>query len=191
LYIDRQSRRLYVLDKGSHIIFQDPVGVGRGSLRIKRSMGDLVTPTGEFLVDLILYKDKGFDAVSADDLRRYKNSRFSTLISSESGLARLFTNMNQIDFNNDGKADHAYGEGYIGISSLTGAITGPKMYLYGNTPYWYSIALHGTSQPQNIGGTNSGGCVNVNNTTIAKLIEKALVKIGTRVTIADCPPKRP
>ncbi|NJQ98763.1 MAG: L,D-transpeptidase [Hydrococcus sp. CSU_1_8] len=55
-----------------------------------------------------------------------------------------------------------------------------------NTPYWFSIALHGTpTEKTDIGAANSGGCIHVQQQVLKKLVEEGIVKIGTPVIIAD------
>ncbi len=63
-------------------------------------------------------------------------------------------------------------------------VTGPKASLYQGKVYWYSIALHGTPNPQKaIGAATSGGCVHLDSATLKRLL--SLVSIGTRVDIFD------
>lgn len=173
LYVDRAQRQLYVLNPEGTVMWQAPCGIGRGGRRVKKSMADEVTPTGEFVVDIIL-----------DHTPELNQSLRATPV----GLAQLFRNMDGIDFNGDGRPDHAFGSAYIGLDSKT-AITGPKLKPYRDgTLYWFSIALHGTPDPANIGKANSGGCVHLGADSLAHLIEGGIVRIGTRVTIADVPP---
>lgn len=188
LHVDRAGRKLYLLDDRKNVILTDKVGVGKGGLRQKKNMDDSVTPTGIFHVDLILYKDRHFNRVSLNHLKTYcKTKKFNHLLESRDSLAELFTNMNSLDFDGDGRADRAYGDGYIGLTSTDG-ITGPKMQLFGQTPYWCSIALHGTSDPKSIDLAQSGGCVHLRESTISKLICSGLITIGTRVMISDRTP---
>jgi lipoprotein-anchoring transpeptidase ErfK/SrfK len=188
LYIDRKARMLYAIDAKNAVIDKFPVGIGKGGLKKKSGMSDNVTPTGEFTVELVLSKNTDNNAVKSSFLKKYKSSTaYCELVRSKMGLARLFQYMNSIDFDNDGKPDNAYGSAYIGLTSRQ-AITGPKMRNYGKTPYWYSIAIHGTSDPRNIGLARSGGCVHLSEAALMKLIGEYFVKIGTRVTIADSPP---
>jgi hypothetical protein len=137
-------------------------------------MADNVTPTGEFMVDIILNHKPEFN---------------QSLHPTSVNLAQLLHNMDNMDFNHDGRPDRAYGNAYIGLDSKT-AITGPKLTRYRDgTPYWFSIALHGTPDPATIGNAASGGCIHLSADTLAHLIEAGIVKIGTRVTISDGPPK--
>jgi hypothetical protein len=187
LHIDRKHRKIYVLN-GSKVIYKSECGVGRGGLKIKKKMSDFITPTGEFVVDLILYVKPQFNTISMLNFNKYKSSKnYSSLASPPDGLSRLFQNMNNIDFDKNGKADQAYGLGYIGLNSNR-AVTGPKMRMYGSVPYWFSIALHGTPNNDNVGQANSGGCIHLSEKDITYLVENRIVKIGTQVIISDLPP---
>lgn len=175
---------------GGTVLAKYPIGIGKGSLqKVKRSMSDNITPTGDFTVELVLSRKSHENAVASSFQKRYQSSpQYTRLVESKSGLAQLFKNMNSIDFNADGKPDNAYGTAYIGLTSKR-VITGPKMRMYGKTPYWYSIAIHGTPDPdRTIGRATSGGCVHLGEDGLMKLIGEKFVKVGTRVIIADAPP---
>lgn len=200
IYIDRKGRKLYTVDATGAVTAQYPIGIGKGSIRrTKRSMSDNITPIGDFKVELVLSKNADFNAIDRSFLKKYRTSpTFLSLVNSKSGLEQLFKNMNSIDFNADGKPDNAYGAAYIGLTSRTAitgpntsrtAIAGPKMHLYGNVPYWYSIAIHGTPNPDKaLGQATSGGCIHLGEDALMKLIGEKFVKVGTRVTIQDAPP---
>lgn len=184
----RSGRTVFLLDETGQILHSEPIGIGRGGLRDKDSMDDLVTPTGTFVVDLVLHRAHARDAVAPEAVRRFAGDpAFAELLSGETGLAKLFENMNSIDFDGDGAADAAYGAAYIG---LDGDQTGPKMRLHGRsgTPYWYSIALHGTPDPENLGAASSGGCVHVGESLLERLITERILQVGSRVRITDEPP---
>lgn len=176
VYIDKAGLQFYVIDQDGNILFKAPCGVGKGGLKQKKNMSDSVTPIGEFTVDLILYENNSFDNIQEPNLVRLPGS-----------LSQLFQNMNSIDFNSDGKPDNAYGSGYIGLDSRT-SITGPKMQKYKGTPYWFSIAIHGTPDEKNVGKMNSGGCVHLKKDDLSKIIEMGFIKIGTKVIIGDREP---
>ena len=97
--------------------------------------------------------------------------------------------MSSLDFDGDGAPDQAYGTGYIGLTSSE-AVTGPKMRRYRGTPYWYSIALHGTPDPTSLGEARSGGCVHLPAALLQRLVTEERVQLGTEVVIADRPPPR-
>src|SRR5581483_2297511 len=106
-------------------------------------------------------------------------------LSSPEALARLFKNMNSIDFDGDGKPDRAYGSAYFGVSSPN-AVTGPKLSSYKDTSYWYSIAVHGPPhEKRDIGGANSGGCVHLPAKAIQQLTKNGWIAVGTKLTISD------
>lgn len=182
LVVDLKKRHLLVKDQ-SKTVLNTSVGTGRDGF--KKSMSDKITPRGIFFIEIILYKDEAFNAASRELQNKYKgNKTASSFLSTRAGLARLFSNMNSIDFDGDQKADKAYGIGYLGLRSEHGVITGPKMSNFNGKPYWFSIALHTTNNEQkNIGSSNSGGCIHVPATILRQLIEQRLVGIGTRVTI--------
>ena len=184
--INRQHKQLMVLDKNGQVVVEAPVGIGKGGLSVKTSMSDLVTPTGTMVVDLILYQEPQYNRVEPGASERFSSpSEFGEFFSGSGGLLRLFATMNSIDFDQNGMPDRAYGSGYIGLTSSS-VITGPKMRFFQGTPYWFSIAIHGTPhEEKNIGQANSGGCVHVRSDTLSKLIEGGLVQIGTEVTITD------
>jgi hypothetical protein len=185
LLIHRADKRLEVINDQSVPIYNATIGIGKGGLKDKQNMNDFVTPTGEMSVDLILYKKSEYNQISQNNVKRFiKVTQYSNLVSPPQGLAQLFKNMNYLDFDGNSSSDRAYGNGYIGLTSTT-SITGPKMSTFQGTPYWFSIALHGTPNPENIGQANSGGCIHLDSNTLQQLIEKGWVKLGTKVTIVD------
>ena len=186
LLIHRVDKRLEVFNNQSGVpIYKATIGIGKGGLKHKQNMNDFVTPTGEMSVDLILYKKSEYNQIAQDNVKRFvKVTQYRNLVSPRQGLAQLFKNMNNLDFDGNGSPDRAYGNGYIGLTSTT-SITGPKMSTFQGTPYWFSIALHGTPNPENIGQANSGGCIHLDSNTLEQLIEKGWVKLGTKVTIVD------
>lgn len=183
IFINRKAHMLYVLDSSGKQVFEAPCGIGRGGLKRKERMSDSVTPTGEFEVDLILSPSR--NKIADDSKNMFLNDkRFASYLSTESGLKKLFSNMNGIDFDGDEKPDNSYGISYIGFSSKS-AVTGPKMKMIGDIPYWYSIAIHGTQDVTNIGRSNSGGCIHLGKDALKKLLAGPYLKIGTKVKITD------
>lgn len=188
IHVDRSARTIALLDDDGQVLHREPIGIGRGGLRDKREMSDFVTPTGTFTVDLVVHAAGTHDAVSPEAVERFaSNPDFAKLLSGEPGLPGLFHNMSTIDFDGDGQPDEAYGDAYIG---LDGEGTGPKLRRHSKsrTPYWYSIALHGTPLASNLGAANSGGCVHVAPSLLDRLITEEIVTVGSTVTIADGPP---
>ena len=162
------------------------IGIGRGGLKKKTNMADEVTPTGSFKVDIILSPDPANNKISQRYLEKYgAEKNLLSRVDSPQHLSELFKTMSLMDFDRDGKPDKAYGTAYIGLSS-TNAITGPKLRKGMGTIYWYSIALHGTPTPANLGKANSGGCVHVDKVTLEHLVKR--LKIGSPVVITDKAP---
>jgi len=186
MIINRVKRELVVTDPNANIILRTSIGIGRGGMGKKKSMADLITPTGDFKVDLILSENPQFNKISSEVRDRYRsNPEYYKLVKDQLGLQKLFSNMNSIDFDQDGKADNAYGVAYIGLDSEN-VLTGPKLEKYKDkVPYWFSIALHNTPEIANIGQANSGGCVHLKADVILKLIESGILKIGSKVQIVD------
>ncbi|NJQ98764.1 MAG: hypothetical protein HC784_16780 [Hydrococcus sp. CSU_1_8] len=88
---------MQIIDANSAEVIKVPIGIGRGGLKSKRDMMDYVTPTGEFVVDLILYQQESFNQVSPKLRDRYLNSEFRELFAQPQGLKELFQNMNSLD----------------------------------------------------------------------------------------------
>lgn len=188
VFVHRPSRTVYLLDAAGRVVHEEPAGVGRGGVVEKRDMGDQVTPTGVFSVDLVLTAKAEQRAVSEAAVRRYVTEpEYADLLGSSAGLGRLFEQMNALDFDRDGDPDGAYGSGYIGLTSDE-AVTGPKMRRYQGTAYWFSIALHGTPHPANLGAANSGGCVHLSASLLRRLIDGRVVQLGSVVEISDTLP---
>lgn len=185
IHIDRTGRTLTLIDDGT-VLQTAPVGIGRGGLGEKTTMSDLITPTGTFSVDLILTPAGG--VVAPEVIEQFGGiPEHASLLTD---LPTLFSNMNRIDFDGDGSPDAAYGGAYIGLTS-DAAVTGPKLRRYRDgTIYWYSIALHGTPAPENLGAARSGGCVHLSETLLAALIADGTVTIGSPVIISDGPPEQ-
>ena len=159
-----------------------PVGIGRGGLKSKTSMTDCVTPTGDFVVDVVLSSDAGLNNI-AEKQKSAACSRYASLVKDGAGLAKIFETMNAQDFNRDGKPDRAYGFAFIG---LDGKGTGPKLVAAGNSARWYSIALHGTpNEKAAIGRATSEGCIHVPQLVLQQLLRDHLIDVGTRVFITD------
>lgn len=178
-----------MLDPSGWVLHQEDAGIGRGGLREKTSMADLVTPTGSFSVDLILSAGDSSRMAILPSLRsRYAaDPAFGPLVASPQGLARLFDTMNRLDFDGDAAPDRAYGVAYIGLSSAS-AVTGPKMHWFRGQSYWFSIALHGTPSPAALGKATSGGCVHLSAALLERLLRSRHLQLGSVVVIADGPP---
>ncbi len=189
VHINRAGKRLYVINHQKELLFDCPIGIGRGGVKSKSSMKDEVTPTGDFFVDIILTEDSEKTAIAPRYRKQYQSNKpFFQEIESSSALAGMFKRMNAMDFNHDGTADNAYGMAYLGLRS-DNAVTGPKLRRNAGTIYWYSIALHGTPTADNIGKCNSGGCVHVPKKYLSRLLVDKLLIINSSVTIRDQAPQ--
>ncbi|GEM_PF-1429534 len=191
--INRVTKEMTIFDHQNIEVIKTPIGIGRGGLKQKTDMMDFVTPTGEMEVDLILYQDENYSQISPQLKDKYLNSEFKTFFQNQQGLKQLFSNMNIIDFDSNGKPDNSYGIAYIGLTSApnNNIVTGPKMRYANwqtgkNIPYWFSIALHGTPREEkDLGSANSGGCIHVSKEVLSEIIETEIIKIGTKVIITD------
>lgn len=187
VHVDRAGRRVYVLDDHGTITHSEAAGIGRGGLGAKATMGDLKTPTGRFVVDLVLAPAAQVYAV--DPGITSQDNELASFVANRERLAQLWSNMDRLDFDQDGAPDHAYGTAYVGLHSPDGsAVTGPKLRRYRGTPSWYSIALHGTPDPATLGQARSGGCVHLSAALLQRLITDGTLSLGTELVIADGPP---
>lgn len=193
--VNRTTKLLSVEQSDGTMVLSASVGIGKGGVVKKVSMDDLVTPTGHFVVNLVLANDPAVCRASESLKSRYRSKpQYLKFLESPAGLVRLFKNMSSLDFDGDGKGDTAYGGGYIGLAldprfvpnaSLSPSrIVGPGARSYQGKVSWYSIALHGTpNETSAIGSATSGGCVHLQASILQKLLK--LVSIGTRVEISD------
>lgn len=183
--IDRQGRTLYLLAEDGTVLRSSPVGIGRGGLADKQSMADLITPTGTFTIDLVLTGRGG--TVEPHTAAGFSSDpEYAALLADP---VALLANMNRIDFDGDGAPDRAYGVAYVGLTAAD-RITGPKLRRYRDgTAYWFSIALHGTPDPANIGAANSGGCVHLPTDLLIELIDAGTLAVGHTVIIQDGAPR--
>lgn len=188
ILIDRASKQLELF-QNDQLVLRSRIGIGKGGLRQKKDMADNVTPSGKFVVEIVLSNDLEANSTARSLLARYKNNADAlAYLSSKSGLERLFTNMNSLDFDRDGRSDTAYGIAYIGLTPAPSQnplpVTGPKFSLFEGKDYWFSIALHGTNnENQNIGHANSGGCIHLPKKVLQQILSQKLVSIGDSVTI--------
>ncbi|HEY9785117.1 MAG TPA: L,D-transpeptidase [Candidatus Obscuribacterales bacterium] len=184
IIIDRRSKEMQVVSARGNVLLRCPVGIGKGGLAPKKSIADSVTPTGEFRVDVILTARPELNAIDSSMVKRFaRDNTFKPYVSTAGGLAKLFANMNSLDFNRDGKPDEAYGFAYIGID---GPKTGPKLARLHKVVRWYSIGLHGTPiEKGRIGAMTSEGCIHVGQANLKRLVEERMVGIGTPVIIRD------
>lgn len=86
LHINRASKQMTIIDKNGAEVMKVPIGIGRGGLKPKRDMMDLVTPTGELVVDLILYQQETFNQVNPKLQEKYLQSEFREFFGDKQGL---------------------------------------------------------------------------------------------------------
>lgn len=173
---------MQLVGQSGEALISCPIGIGRGGLKTKTGMADCVTPTGEFIVDVVLTSEPELTQI-ADKQKLLMSKRFASLVKDGAGRAKIFETMNAQDFNRDGKPDRAYGFGFIG---LDGKGTGPKLIAAGKSARWYSIALHGSpNETAAIGKATSEGCIHVPEQVLKRLLREHLVDVGTRVYITD------
>jgi len=182
IIIDRKNKTMQVIDSSGETILSTPVGIGRGGLKGKNSMQDCITPTGYFVVDVVLTLDPALNQIAPQQASTV-SPRFSHLVKDSRGLAKIFETMNSQDFNRDGKPDRAYGYAFIGID---GKNTGPKLIAAGKSARWYSIALHGSpKESKAIGAATSEGCIHVPERVLKQILRGRIVGVGTPVHITD------
>lgn len=193
--VNRTTKRLSVEKSDGTMVLSAPVGIGKGGVVKKVSMEDLVTPTGHFVVNLVLANEPAVCKASESLKSRYRSKpQYLKFLESPEGLVRLFKNMSSLDFDGDGKDDTAYGGAYIGLALdqafapnarfNPSRIVGTGARSYQGKVSWYSIALHGTpNETFAIGNATSGGCVHLQASALQRLLK--LVSIGTPVEISD------
>ena len=160
---------------GQEMLFD--VGYGKNGVGcIGSTFQEGVTPLGTFKVNAIMSKDR-FEMDEALIKKSGKTKQY---------LAKnLFNNMNSIDFKGDGETGE-YGSGYI---SLTPVPLTPQPFNfneYDGIYRWYSFAIHGTNDKTRIGQRVTGGCINMNNKDLNKLIKN--INLGDEVLVTSNQP---
>ena len=93
----------------------------------------------------------------------------------------LYSNMNSIDFDGDGKGGE-YGAAFFSLEPVDSDADQPFHFGdYKGTFRWYSYAIHGTQDEERIGKCVTGGCVNVSEKTVSLLLKK--LELGDTVLI--------
>ena len=138
-----------------------------------------VTPLGTFKVNAILSNGE-FQMVPELVERSGKSEAYLK--------QNLFKNMSAIDFKGDGETGE-YGTGYISLEPIGDAEQPFRFNEYDGKFRWYSFAIHGTNDESRVGQKVTGGCVNVNNSDLNKLLEA--VELGDEVTITANGPCKP
>jgi|TARA_Y100000991_G_scaffold147001_1_gene111266 hypothetical protein len=158
--------------KPTPVTFQ--VGYGRyGIACADTSFREGETPLGTFKVNAILTPDR-FEMVPA----LVKQSGKSEAYLKEN----LFKNMSAIDFKGDGETGE-YGDGYISLEPLSDTEQPFRFNEYDGKFRWYSFAIHGTNNKSRVGQKVTGGCINVDDATMATLLKN--VKLGDEVVVSS------
>ena len=162
-------------NKENEMIFK--VGYGKNGIGcIGSTFEEGVTPLGTFKVNAIMSKNR----FEMDETLIQQSGKTKNYLS-----ANLFNNMNSIDFKGDG-AKGEYGSGYI---SLTPVPSTPQPFTfnkYDGIYRWYSFAIHGTNDESRIGKRVTGGCINMRNKDIKKLMKG--INLGDEVVVISNQP---
>ena len=158
--------------KPTPVSFQ--VGYGKyGIACADTSFREGETPLGTFKVNAILTPDR-FEMDPALIKQSGKSKEYLE--------ENLFKNMSAIDFKGDGETGE-YGNGYISLKPLTETEQPFKFNEYDGKFRWYSFAIHGTNDKSRVGKKITGGCINVDDATMASLLKS--VKLGDEVVVSS------
>ena len=159
-------------NKENEMIFK--VGYGKNGIGcIGSTFEEGVTPLGTFKVNAIMSKNRFEMDETLIKLSGKKKNYLS---------ANLFNNMNSIDFKGDG-AKGEYGSGYISLTPVPSTPQPFSFNQYDGIYRWYSFAIHGTNDESRIGKRITGGCINMKNEEIEKLIKR--INIGDEVVVTS------
>ena len=161
--------------EGNEMVFE--VGYGKNGVGcIGSTFEEGVTPLGTFKVNAIMSQDR----FEMDETLIQQSGKAKSYLSEN-----LFNNMNSIDFKGDGETGE-YGSGYI---SLTPVPSTPQPFTfnkYDGIYRWYSFAIHGTNDETRIGKRVTGGCINMRNKDIKRLIKN--IDLGDEVVVISNQP---
>ena len=97
----------------------------------------------------------------------------------------LFPNMSSIDFDGNGEGGE-YGTAFLSLAPLDSRTNQPFHFGdYAGVFRWYSYAIHGTQDPSRIGKRVTGGCLNVGETDLRKLVSELKLGDVVEVRLAD------
>ena len=162
-------------NEGKEMAFE--VGYGKNGVGcIGSTFVEGVTPLGTFKVNAILSEDR----FEMDESLIKKSEKTKSYLSKN-----LFNNMNSIDFKGDGETGE-YGSGYISLTPVPSTPQPFNFNEYDGTYRWYSFAIHGTNDETRIGKRITGGCINMNNQEISKLIKS--INLGDEVVVTSNQP---
>ncbi|MEB3158014.1 MAG: L,D-transpeptidase [Synechococcus sp.] len=137
------------------------------------------TPLGRFRVNAILSNDQ---FVMHPSLIKQSGKNAAEL------KAILFRNMNAIDFSGDGEIGE-YGIGYISLEPINSVRQPFKFNTYDGKFRWYSFAIHGSNNESRVGEKATGGCLNLREPVLKKLL--GAVKLGDEVVVTANGPCTP
>ena len=162
-------------NEGKEMVFE--VGYGKNGVGcIGSTFEEGVTPLGTFKVNAIMSKDR----FEMDESLIKQSGKTKNYLSEN-----LFNNMNSIDFKGDGETGE-YGSGYISLTPVPSTPQPFSFNEYDGTYRWYSFAIHGTNDETRIGKRITGGCINMNNKEISKLIKS--INLGDEVIVTSNQP---
>ena len=153
------------------------VGYGKNGVGcIGSTFEEGVTPLGTFKVNAIMSKDR----FEMDESLIQQSGKTKSYLSEN-----LFNNMNSIDFKGDGETGE-YGSGYISLTPVPSTPQPFNFNEYDGIYRWYSFAIHGTNDETRIGQSITGGCINMQNKGINKLIRS--INLGDKVVVTSKQP---
>ena len=161
--------------EGNEMVFE--VGYGKNGVGcIGSTFEEGVTPLGTFKVNAIMSQDR-FEMEETLIQQSRKAKRYLS--------ENLFNNMNSIDFKGDGETGE-YGSGYISLTPVPSTPQPFSFNEYNGIYRWYSFAIHGTNDETRIGKRVTGGCINMQNKDIKKLIKS--INLGDEVVVISNQP---
>lgn len=160
---------------GKEMVFE--VGYGKNGVGcIGSTFQEGVTPLGTFKVNAIMSKGR----FEMDEALIKKSGKTKQYLATN-----LFKNMNSIDFKGDGETGE-YGSGYISLTPVPQTPQPFNFNEYDGIYRWYSFAIHGTNDETRIGQRITGGCINMNNKDLNKLIKN--INLGDEVLVTSNQP---
>ena len=161
--------------EGNEMVFE--VGYGKNGVGcIGSTFEEGITPLGTFKVNAIMSQDR-FEMEETLIQQSRKAKRYLS--------ENLFNNMNSIDFKGDGETGE-YGSGYISLTPVPSTPQPFSFNEYNGIYRWYSFAIHGTNDETRIGKRVTGGCINMQNKDIKKLIKS--INLGDEVVVISNQP---
>ena len=162
-------------NEGKGMVFE--VGYGKNGVGCIGSIFEEgVTPLGTFKVNAIMSKDR----FEMDESLVQQSGKTKSYLSEN-----LFNNMNSIDFKGDGETGE-YGSGYISLTPVPSTPQPFNFNKYNGKYRWYSFAIHGTNDETRIGKPVTGGCINMKNKELNKLIKN--INLGDEVVVTSKQP---